>query len=162
DGRKRAPQEPHLQFLSDIPRPCDACEVRKRPADGYPLKIAPRALGLLAAAIVAGGVTSIATAEPTSAGAEAPAPAEGITVTAAPAARADELLEADKAFRFPALAHDAATIQVHYAIADGYYLYREPFRFGAEQPSVTLGQHLFPKGKIHEDKFFGRQETYRK
>jgi len=38
------------------------------------------------------------------------------------AAGADELLEPDKAFRFSALALDAATVEVRYAIADGYYL----------------------------------------
>jgi thiol:disulfide interchange protein DsbD len=75
---------------------------------------------------------------------------------------ADELLEPDKAFRFSARALDAATVEVRYAIADGYYLYRERFRFAAEPASVTLGQPQFPKGQIHEDKFFGKQETYRK
>src|SRR3989454_12045710 len=78
------------------------------------------------------------------------------------AAGADELLEPDKAFRFSARALDAATLEVHYAIADGYYLYRERFRFAAEPASVTLGQPRFPNGQIHEDKFFGKQETYRK
>src|SRR6267378_3198313 len=78
------------------------------------------------------------------------------------AANADDLLEPDKAFRFSALALDAATVEVHYAIADGYYLYRERFRFAAEPASVTLGQPRFPNGQIHEDKFFGKQETYRK
>ncbi len=81
---------------------------------------------------------------------------------AAHAAGADELLEPDKAFRFSARALDAATLEVHYAIADGYYLYRERFRFAAEPASVTLGQPRFPNGQIHEDKFFGKQETYRK
>ncbi len=85
-----------------------------------------------------------------------------LPATAAHAAGADELLEPDKAFRFSARALDAATVEVHYAIADGYYLYRERFRFAAEPASVTLGQPRFPKGQIHEDKFFGRQETYRK
>src|SRR6266705_2371712 len=85
-----------------------------------------------------------------------------LRVAAAHAAGADELLEPDKAFSFSARALDAATVEVHYAIADGYYLYRERFRFAAEPPSVTLGQPRFPKGQIHEDKFFGRQETYRK
>src|SRR6266436_8226752 len=78
------------------------------------------------------------------------------------AANADDLLEPDKAFRFSALALDAATVEVRYAIADGYYLYRERFRFAAEPVSVTLGQPQFPKGQIHEDKFFGKQEIYRK
>jgi thiol:disulfide interchange protein DsbD len=85
-----------------------------------------------------------------------------LRVPAAHAAGADELLEPDKAFRFSARALDAATVEVHYAIADGYYLYRERFRFAAEPASVTLGQPRFPNGQIHEDKFFGKQETYRK
>jgi thiol:disulfide interchange protein DsbD len=78
------------------------------------------------------------------------------------AAGADDLLEPDKAFRFSALAIDARTVEVRYAIAEGYYLYRERFRFAAEPASVALGQPQFPKGEIHEDKFFGKQETYRK
>ncbi len=85
-----------------------------------------------------------------------------LPVAAVRAAGADELLEPDKAFRFSAQALDAATVEVRYAIADGYYLYRERFRFTAEPASVTLGQPQFPKGQIHEDKFFGKQETYRK
>src|SRR6266852_5083505 len=85
-----------------------------------------------------------------------------LPVTAVHAAGADELLEPDKAFRFSAQALDAATVEVRYAIADGYYLYRERFRFAAEPPSVTLGPPQFPKGQVHEDKFFGKQEIYRK
>src|SRR6266851_4165741 len=78
------------------------------------------------------------------------------------AANADDLLEPDKASRFSALALDAATVEVRYAIAGGYYLYRERFRFAAEPASVTLGPPQFPKGQVHEDKFFGKQEIYRK
>ena len=78
------------------------------------------------------------------------------------AAGADDLLEPDKAFRFSARALDARTVEVRYGIADGYYLYRDRFRFAAEPPSVALGQPQFPRGEIHEDKFFGKQETYRK
>jgi thiol:disulfide interchange protein DsbD len=88
-----------------------------------------------------------------------------LLLSALPSARAasvDDLLEPDKAFRFSARVLDAATIEVRYAIADGYYLSRERFRFAAEPPSVVLGQPQFSKGQIHEDKFFGKQETYRK
>ncbi len=77
-------------------------------------------------------------------------------------ASTDDLLEPDKAFRFSARALDAVTAEVRYAIADGYYLYRERFRFAAEPATVTLGRPQFPKGEIHEDRFFGKQETYRK
>ena len=85
-----------------------------------------------------------------------------LPVPAVHAAGADELLEPDKAFRFSARALDAATVEVRYAIADGYYLYRDRFRFAAEPASVTLGPAQFPKGQVHEDKFFGKQEIYRK
>jgi thiol:disulfide interchange protein DsbD len=81
---------------------------------------------------------------------------------AAPALNADGLLDPDKAFAFSARALDASTIEVRYAIADGYYLYRDRFRFAAEPASVKLGAPQFPKGQIHEDQFFGKQETYRK
>ncbi|HEY6720798.1 MAG TPA: protein-disulfide reductase DsbD domain-containing protein, partial [Burkholderiales bacterium] len=43
------------------------------------------------------------------------------------AASADDLIEPDKAFRFSARVLDAATLEVRYAIANGYYLYRERF-----------------------------------
>src|SRR6267143_1405904 len=83
-------------------------------------------------------------------------------VPAAHAAGTDELLEPDKAFGFSALMLDARTVEIRYGIADGYYLYRDRFRFAVEPASVTLGQPQFSKGQIHEDKFFGKQEIYRK
>src|SRR6266436_9868921 len=85
-----------------------------------------------------------------------------IALAPARAANTDELLEPDKAFRFSAQALDAATVEVSYAIADGYYLYRERFRFAAEPATVGLGEPQFSTGQIHEDKFFGKQEIYRK
>jgi thiol:disulfide interchange protein DsbD len=80
---------------------------------------------------------------------------------AAQGAAPDNLLEPDKAFRLSARALDSGTVEVHYAIAKGYYLYRERFRFAAEPASAKLGPALFPKGEIHQDQFFGRTETYR-
>jgi thiol:disulfide interchange protein DsbD len=77
------------------------------------------------------------------------------------AASEDELLEPSKAFHFSVRVLDPATVEIRYAIADGYYLYRERFRFAAEPATVALGLPQFPKGEIHEDKFFGKQETYR-
>jgi thiol:disulfide interchange protein DsbD len=72
----------------------------------------------------------------------------------------DNLLEPEKAFRFDARALDASTIEAHFAIADGYYLYRDRFRFSAE--GVRLGAPQFPRGLKHKDEFFGEVETYRK
>ncbi len=87
-----------------------------------------------------------------------------LVITAAPvrAASSDDLLEPDKAFRFSARVVDAKTVEITYKIADGYYLYRERFKFGAEPGSVKTGVAEFPKGEIHDDPFFGKTETYRK
>src|SRR5258708_3296209 len=63
-----------------------------------------------------------------------------IALAPARAANTDELLEPDKAFRFSAQALDAATVEVRYAIAAGYYLYRERFRFAAQPATVSLGR----------------------
>jgi thiol:disulfide interchange protein DsbD len=78
------------------------------------------------------------------------------------AAGTDDLLEPEKAFRFSARALDPGTIEIRYDIAQGYYLYRERFRFAAEPGSIKLGTAQFPKGELHQDQFFGRTETYRK
>jgi thiol:disulfide interchange protein DsbD len=73
----------------------------------------------------------------------------------------DDLLEPDKAFRFSARAIDAATIEVTYRVAKGYYLYRDRFVFEVEPKTASLGAAQFPPGLVHEDKFFGKQEIYR-
>lgn len=73
----------------------------------------------------------------------------------------DNLLEPEKAFRFSARALDASTIEVHFAIADGYYLYRERFKFAAAG-DAKLGAPDLPRGLRHKDEFFGEVETYRK
>ncbi len=83
----------------------------------------------------------------------------------APALRAygaDDLLEPDKAFRLSVRALDAGTLEVRYRIAEGYYLYRDKFRFAVEPATVRLGPAQFPPGEVHQDQFFGRVETYRK
>jgi len=75
----------------------------------------------------------------------------------------DNLLEPEKAFRFSARTLDASTVEVSYAIADGYYMYRDRFKFSAEgNPGVRLGAAEFPRGLRHKDEFFGEMEIYRK
>jgi thiol:disulfide interchange protein DsbD len=78
------------------------------------------------------------------------------------AAGIDDLLEPDKAFRMTTRALDARAVEVNFAIADGYYMYRERFRFALE-PGVqaTLGTPQFPPGIRKKDEFFGEVETYR-
>ncbi len=86
-----------------------------------------------------------------------------VSVNVAPAANMDNLLEPGKAFRISTRALDARTVEVSFAIAEGYYMYRERFRFAAEPGSkAKLGTPQFPPGTRHKDEFFGEVETYRK
>jgi thiol:disulfide interchange protein DsbD len=74
--------------------------------------------------------------------------------------KSDALLEPEKAFRFSARALDEKAVEVRFEIADGYYMYRERFRFSAA--GAKLGTPEYPPGKKHKDEFFGEMETYRK
>ncbi|HYD78206.1 MAG TPA: protein-disulfide reductase DsbD [Paucimonas sp.] len=79
---------------------------------------------------------------------------------ALPAARAaDDFLEPEQAFKFSAKMLDAKTVAVTYAIADGYYMYRERFQFAAA--GAKLGTPVFPAGKVKFDETFQKEvETY--
>ncbi|MGA2549924.1 MAG: protein-disulfide reductase DsbD [Burkholderiaceae bacterium] len=72
-----------------------------------------------------------------------------------------KFLDPSEAFRFSAQVSEGAVV-VHYTIADGYYLYRERFKFAAEPAGVTLGDPVFPKGEIKFDETFSKNvELYR-
>ena len=72
----------------------------------------------------------------------------------------DEFLEPDKAFQFSAKPHDAKSVEVTFAIAPGYYLYREQFKFAAA--GAALGAAAIPPGKVKYDETFQKNvETYR-
>lgn len=73
---------------------------------------------------------------------------------------ADDFLEPDVAFKFSAKMVDAKTAEVTYAIADGYYMYREHFKFRVE--GAKLGAPVYPAGIVHFDETFQKNvETYR-
>lgn len=71
-----------------------------------------------------------------------------------------KLLEPERAFAYSVQALDDKTVEARFAIADGYYLYREKLRFSVEPASLTASPS-FPPGKIKNDEFFGNVETYR-
>ncbi len=73
----------------------------------------------------------------------------------------DDLLPPDQAFKFSARLVDAGNVELRWRIADGYYMYRDKFRFSAQPTTVGLGKPEFPAGKVKEDEFFGQVETYR-
>ncbi|WP_374581233.1 protein-disulfide reductase DsbD [Pseudoduganella sp.] len=78
------------------------------------------------------------------------------------AARADEeFLDPLVAFKFSAKVVDGKAVAVTFDIADGYYMYRERFKFAAE--GATLGTPQLPAGKVKYDETFAKEvETYRR
>jgi len=79
---------------------------------------------------------------------------------AAQARAADDFLDPAIAFRFEARMADPQTVEVHYRIAEGYYMYRERFAFRAT--GATLGTPQIPPGKVKFDETFQKDvETYK-
>ncbi len=77
-----------------------------------------------------------------------------------PVQAAEDFLEPDLAFKFSAKMAGPKQVEVTFAIADGYYMYRERFAFAAE--GTKLGQPILPPGKIKYDQTFKKDvETYR-
>ena len=85
-----------------------------------------------------------------------------IALPAAAAIDEDELLPVDQAYVLSAEAAGADAVSVRWKIADGYYLYRHRISLEATGPAgVRSGAMQLPKGKPHEDEFFGKTEIYR-
>ena len=79
-----------------------------------------------------------------------------------PAAAIDpkDLLDPEDAFRLAVVTLDARSAQIEFRIAEGYYLYRDRFRFETAAGKVIADAEL-PSGKVKQDPFFGRTEIYR-
>lgn len=75
------------------------------------------------------------------------------------AVRAQDFLDPALAFKAEASMRDAGTLEVRFTIADGYYLYRERFKF--EAVGASFGVPVIPPGKIKYDENFEKEvETY--
>ncbi len=73
---------------------------------------------------------------------------------------ADDYLPPEQAFKFSARMQDGSHVAVTWDIADGYYMYRERFKFSAE--GATTGEPAYPAGKVKFDDTFQKNvETYR-
>lgn len=71
----------------------------------------------------------------------------------------DDFLDPAQAFRFSATMANPQTIAVTFKIADGYYMYRERFKFSAT--NAQLGEPQIPQGKVKFDETFNKNvETY--
>lgn len=78
------------------------------------------------------------------------------------AAAAEDFLPPEQAFRFDARVLDGRSIEIGFVVADGYYLYREPFKFEAQGGEVVLGAPEIPSGTVKFDETFEKDvETYR-
>ncbi len=80
---------------------------------------------------------------------------------AASAAAPKDLLQVSEAFQLHGEAIAEDLVRVEWEIADGYYLYKERFRFTSDTPGVRFGEPIFPTGKFKTDEFFGEMEIYR-
>ncbi|MDH3715522.1 MAG: protein-disulfide reductase DsbD, partial [Gammaproteobacteria bacterium] len=73
----------------------------------------------------------------------------------------DELLPPEKAFAVRVVPDAADLVAIEYQVAEGYYLYRDKFRFESATPGVELGTAWVPAGERKHDEFFGEVETHR-
>ena len=73
-----------------------------------------------------------------------------------------ELLPVDQAYPLSIEAVTADSVQIHWDIADGYYLYKHRMAVTSATPGITLATLQLPAGQKHHDEFFGDVETYRK
>jgi thiol:disulfide interchange protein DsbD len=71
-----------------------------------------------------------------------------------------EYLDVDQAFVVGAAAKTPNNVQVHWTIAEGYYLYKERIKL---EPAAgqSIGALVLPKGEMHHDEYFGDQEVFR-
>jgi thioredoxin:protein disulfide reductase len=84
-----------------------------------------------------------------------------IALVATPAlAQNADILRVDDAFRY-AVTDTGSTLEVDWAIEDGYYLYKKKLSFESGTQGLTLGTIELPEGLHHEDEFFGVQQVYR-
>ena len=72
----------------------------------------------------------------------------------------DDFLPPDQAFRFTASADGKERVHLSWAIAPGYYLYRDRIHISSTEPTVQIGNPEFPAGTVKQDDYFGKQVVY--
>jgi thiol:disulfide interchange protein DsbD len=84
----------------------------------------------------------------------------GAYVPPAAAISPEDLLRPEQAFRYQ-IEDTGDALLVRWDVEPGYYLYRQKLGIGTDDAELLLGEPVLPKGEIHEDEYFGRQEIYR-
>ncbi len=72
-----------------------------------------------------------------------------------------DLLPPEQAFRLSVKPQSANAAVLAWDIAQGYYLYRNKFKFTSKTAGVGLGEARFPAGEKKHDEYFGEMEIYR-
>jgi len=83
------------------------------------------------------------------------------TVSDIDAGFGDEPLPPDQAFVMTTKVLDTNMVRAQWQIVDGYYMYRDKFKFESNTPGIAINPGIYPDGVIKEDEFFGKVETYR-
>lgn len=86
--------------------------------------------------------------------------AVGALTASQPSLAAEDFLEQDKAFAISATPVDDKTVEVKFNIAEGYYMYKERFKFEAAPGAVKLGNIDYPKAKVKFDETFNKDVEY--
>ncbi len=92
-----------------------------------------------------------------------PAAAAGLSVLAAlqdDSGAFGQFLPVDEAFRLTAEAISRDWVEVTWAIAEGYYLYRHRLSFASPDPGAAVDKPLIPENEHKTDEFFGDVEVY--
>jgi thiol:disulfide interchange protein DsbD len=146
----------HKQVTADIP--IDG------PVAGKTIKLQLRYQGCAEAGLCYPPITKTVRLQIPIAAAATTMPVESPTATAGLDAESDQFLDPDKAFVLSTEPTSANTVVAHWKLADGYYLYRDKFKFELQKApdGVSLGKVDLPQGETKNDDFFGRIQVFHK
>lgn len=71
-----------------------------------------------------------------------------------------DFLPVDEAFQPHVIVEDGNTLEVSWAVADGYYLYKDKLGVSTDSRQVQLGRLALPPGETKTDEYFGTTEVY--
>lgn len=83
-----------------------------------------------------------------------------LCATATPRAE-EEFLLPEEAFPVVAVAEGPNTLVLNWSVAEGYYLYRNKFKFRSLTEGIRTGEPRLPAGEKRQDEFFGEVEILR-
>lgn len=73
---------------------------------------------------------------------------------------ADNILPPDQAFKLTIAAKDAQTLEAHFEIAPGHYLYRDRIKFELKPATASIKSVELPEGQLKQDPTFGQSVVF--